>query len=71
MTPVDIRSTLHQGLEAIGADKLGIQPHEIDARSLRAGGDTALLCANVDPNKIQILGRWKSDAYDEIRPCYR
>jgi hypothetical protein len=42
--------------------RLGIQPYEINARSLRAGGATALLCVNIDPNSIQLLGRWKSDA---------
>lgn len=40
----------------------GISPHLISARSLRPGGATALLCANVDSDAIQLLGRWKSDA---------
>ena len=40
----------------------GIDPFLISARSLRPGGATALLCANIDANKIQLLGRWKSDA---------
>ena len=31
------------------------------ARSLRAGGATALLCAGVDPIITQLVGRWKSD----------
>ena len=34
----------------------------ISARSLRPGGATALLCAGIDPDRIQLLGRWKSDA---------
>jgi hypothetical protein len=51
-----------QGLTTVGPDKLGIQPHEINARSLRVGGATALLCANIDPNSIQLLSHWKSDA---------
>jgi hypothetical protein len=34
----------------------------LSARSLRPGGATALLCANIDKDVIQLLGRWKSDA---------
>ena len=40
----------------------GIDPFLLSARSLRPGGATALLCANVDPTTIQLIGRWKSDA---------
>ena len=40
----------------------GILPHLLSARSLRPGGATALLCANVTSNLIQLLGRWKLDA---------
>ena len=40
----------------------GIAPELLSARSLRPGGATALLCAAVDSDAIQLLGRWKSDA---------
>jgi hypothetical protein len=40
----------------------GIPPERIEAYSLRSGGATALLCANIDEHVIQLLGRWKSDA---------
>jgi len=40
----------------------GIDPQLLSARSLRPGGATSLLCANVDPDRIMLLGRWKSDA---------
>jgi hypothetical protein len=40
----------------------GIDPQLLSARSLRPGGATALLCAGIDPDVIQLLGRWKSDA---------
>ena len=40
---------------------LGIDPQTVSARSLRAGGATALLCAGVDPIITQLVGRWKSD----------
>jgi hypothetical protein len=40
----------------------GIPPHLLSARSLRPGGATALLCAGIDSDHIQLLGRWQSDA---------
>ena len=40
----------------------GIDWELLSARSLRPGGATALMCANIDPTWIQLLGRWKSDA---------
>ena len=42
----------------------GIPPKLINARSLRAGGATALLCAGVGKDITKILGRWRSDAVD-------
>jgi len=40
---------------------LGINPLRVSARSLRAGGAMALLCARVDTNIIRLVGRWRSD----------
>lgn len=48
------------GLEAT----TGILASKIQARSLRAGGATALLCGKIDKDTIKLLGRWKSDAVD-------
>lgn len=62
ITAGDVRDTLRSALQVLGPSTLGIQPKDITARSLRAGGATALLGANIDPNSIQLLGRWKSDA---------
>ncbi len=42
--------------------RTGIPSELISARSLRPGGATALLCANVDSDTIRLLGRWRSDA---------
>ena len=42
-------------------DQTGISPGEISARSLRAGGAMALLCAHVDTDIIRLVGRWRSD----------
>jgi hypothetical protein len=41
---------------------LGVEPHEITARSLCAGGAMALLCGRVDTDTIRLVGRWHSDA---------
>ncbi|MHA7856371.1 site-specific integrase [Marinobacter shengliensis] len=40
----------------------GVDPACITARSLRPGGATSLLCADIDHDRIKLLGRWKSDA---------
>ena len=40
----------------------GIQPNLLTARSLRPGGATASLCAQIDPSTVQLVSRWKSDA---------
>ena len=40
---------------------VGISPSDISARSLRASGAMALLCAQVDSDTIRLLGRWRSD----------
>jgi hypothetical protein len=39
----------------------GITPADISVRSLRSSGAMALLCAEVDPDKIRLMGRWRSD----------
>ena len=42
---------------------LNYQPSDVTARScLRSGGAMALVCGNIDKDKIQLQGRWKSDA---------
>jgi hypothetical protein len=40
---------------------LGLQPGDISARALRAGGAMALLLGKVDYATIQLIGRWRSD----------
>jgi hypothetical protein len=57
-------STLTQHLRvALSAiqHEVGITPADISVRSLRASGAMALLCAEVDTDKIRLLGRWRSD----------
>ena len=41
---------------------IGFTKEDISARSLRAAGAMALLCANVDHDRIKLVGRWRSDA---------
>jgi hypothetical protein len=58
--PRDITEVLRVAAALIGPS-LGFRADEISARSLRAGGAMALLCADVDTDVIRLLGRWKSD----------
>jgi hypothetical protein len=60
VTPNDVSVTLKASVLALGAD-LGFTTKEVSARSLRAAGAMALLCAHVDSDTIRLLGRWRSD----------
>jgi hypothetical protein len=40
---------------------LGFTTSDVSARSTRAGGAMALLCAGIDGDRIRLIGRWKSD----------
>ena len=48
---------VHEGAARIVA----ALPADVSARSLRAAGAMALLCADVDSDRIRLLGRWQSD----------
>ena len=41
---------------------VGFSPQAVTARSMRAGGAMALLCAGIDTDIIKLVGRWRSDA---------
>jgi hypothetical protein len=60
VTPGDISVTLKASVVSLGA-ALGFTSNEVSARSLRAAGAMALLCAHVDSDTIRLLGRWRSD----------
>jgi hypothetical protein len=60
VTPRDISTALKTSVLALGSI-LGLDEPKVLARSLRAGGAMALLCAQVDLNTIKLLGRWRSD----------
>ena len=57
-----VTSALRAGILLVGPETVDIKPSEVEARSLRAGGATALLVAGIDTDHIQLLGRWQSDA---------
>ena len=40
---------------------LGFSVSDVSARSTRARGAMALLCAGIDGDRIRLIGRWKSD----------
>ncbi len=62
-----LRYVTSQGLTARLRAALAIYPDpsyfpsDISARSTRAGGAMALLCAGVDRDRIRMIGRWRSD----------
>ena len=45
----------------MGPEALGIEPEEVSSCSLCAGSATAMLCAGIDPNVTQLIGRWESN----------
>jgi hypothetical protein len=57
VTQNDITLALHHAIRLIGPE-VGLIEADVSARSLRAGGAMALLCAQVDDNIIRLLGRW-------------
>ena len=58
--PADITLVLRNAVAILG-HSVGFNKEDISARSLRAAGAMALLCANVDSDKIKLVGRWRSD----------
>jgi len=60
IAPADITTMLRTAATALGPS-IGFLAKDISARSLRAGGAMALLCAHVDTDTIRLIGRWRSD----------
>jgi hypothetical protein len=56
----NISTTLRLAAAVLGPT-FGFLPKDISARSMRAAGATALLCAQVDTDIIRLIGRWRSD----------
>ena len=62
VTSNDITKALRFAIHQVDQASLGIKAKDIEARSLRAGGATALFCAGVPMDTTQLIGRWQSDA---------
>jgi hypothetical protein len=60
ITPTELTHLLRLSVQVLGPS-YGFLPKDISARSLRAAGAMALLCANIDTDRIRLLGRWRSD----------
>jgi hypothetical protein len=60
ITPSELTALLRMSTHLLGPT-YGFLPSDVSARSLRAAGAMALLCANVDTDRIRLLGRWRSD----------
>jgi hypothetical protein len=60
VSPADLTSLLRSSVRILGPAH-GFLPADVSARSLRAAGAMALLCANIDTDRIRLLGRWRSD----------
>jgi hypothetical protein len=60
ITTTTLTQHLRTALSAIQYE-VGVTPLDISVRSLRASGAMALLCAEVDTDRIRLLGRWRSD----------
>ena len=56
----DITAAIKLACTAMGPI-FGFSPADVSARSLRASGAMALLCAQVDSDVIRLIGRWRSD----------
>ena len=56
-----VTNLLRQAAARVGA-AYGVQPEDISARSLRASGAMAMLCAGIDSVKTRLMGRWNSDS---------
>ena len=59
VTPSLLTAALCTSCSAIG-NSLGLRPHDISARALRASRDMASLWTGVDPLIIRMVGHWKS-----------
>lgn len=59
ITVVQVRAMVKLLMQQLGED-----PARFGAHSLRIGGATAALAANIDPSTIRMCGRWNSDIYE-------
>jgi hypothetical protein len=55
ITTTDLTKQLRTTCQALG-HTIGISPHDISVRSLRSSGAMSLLCADIDTDRIRLLG---------------
>lgn len=60
VTPADITALLYSAVAVLGSS-IGFNRENISAQSLRESGAMALLCANIDHNRIKLIGCWRSN----------
>jgi hypothetical protein len=58
-----IKQKLRIAASLLGKQVLGFEPHEIGCHSLRSGSAMAMYLAKIPVTTIQLIGRWKSDAF--------
>ncbi len=63
ITDKDMIKVLRNAVSEIGKDILGFEASEIGTHSLRSGGAMAMCLASIEPYRIKLIGRWKSDAF--------
>jgi hypothetical protein len=63
VTSTQIRTKIRAAAASIGEDSLGFKIEEIGCHSFRSGSAMAMYLAGVPVTTIQLIGRWKSDAF--------
>jgi hypothetical protein len=63
VTSTQIRTKIRAAAASIGEASLGFKIEEIGCHSLRSGSAMAMYLAGVTVTTIQLIGRWKSDAF--------
>jgi hypothetical protein len=58
-----IRQKLRSAASILGSKTLGFEANEIGCHSLRSGSAMAMYLAHIPVTTIQLIGRWKSDAF--------
>jgi hypothetical protein len=63
ITSTQIRTKIRAAAASLGEPTLGFKIEEIGCHSLRSGSAMAMYLAGVPVTTIQLIGRWKSDAF--------
>jgi hypothetical protein len=63
ITSTQIRTKIRAAAASLGEKVLGFKIEEIGCHSLRSGSAMAMYLAGIPVTTIQLIGRWKSDAF--------